>query len=386
MVCLLIALSGLSAAEGMNEPDDAGAHQETGPDGEMEPVYKGETCQEKAERAYMFGVFSEELPVIEGRFVSFSFEDGSVYNYTIINEAEELIFNSIIIEGFVPESEPKMDGAVFRMNGTDSDIWIHNNPHGMLQVTTSEHEAFIVITAELADDLSLIKLTNGTYEIEGLSVPAYLRIGAAGIDINGSTVIVDISGNGHFMFTSISGKSCGSSEYRYKYTMALMNGSIDSELHIVSSKGETLMQKFEYRGMVQMKVRSLEKNRIRIIVESEEHKGKVVGINVDKDTLNAKNSKEIAVMLDGEGMKKASGVEEVLGAEGDEGVYWIVESPEGMQALIYVPSFSEHEITLENTGEIESAVLLLSNLATILIALVILGILVYGTLRVKKQD
>jgi len=385
-VCMVMMVPATAAAEGAGDAEPVGGAKENNPDTAGETPYSGETCWEKAERAYMFGVFSEDLPEIEGRFVSFDYESGAVYNYTLITDEESLIFNTIYIVDFEMESEPKMDGAVFRMNGAGCDLWIHNNPTGMLQITASKHDSPVIVKAELADGLVLSKLTNGTYEIGGLDEPAYLRFGGAVLEINENLFTVDISDYGHFMFSAIPDKGCGGSGYRYQYTMAVMNGSIDSELHVVTSNGESLTQKFEYQGKVEMRVRSLEQNRIRITVESEEHKGKVVAINLDKDTLNAMNCKEIAVKLDGDGLREASGVEEVVEAGGNEGVYYVEKSAEGLQALVYVPSFSEHEISIEKTGEPDDAVLFIGNIAVAVIAAVILGTLLYGIVRVKKQN
>jgi hypothetical protein len=381
IVGLMLLLSGAAVgAEGNYEKENA-------PEDPTGPHTSGESCQEKAERTYMFGVFSEELPVIEGRFVSFSYEDGILYNYTLIYENEEIVFKSIMIEGFTAEEFPKMDGAVFRMNGTTCDLWAHNNPTGMLQITAQKSDTPVIIKAELAEGLGLTKLTNGTYEITGMNEQAYLKLGGAELSINGQQLNADIGSYGHFMFSSVPGKGYGSSEYRYQYTMAIMNGGIDSELHVLSSNGDSLTQKFEYKGKVEMKLKSMDKNRLRITVESNEHKGKVVGINVDKETLKVQKCEEITVKLDGDALKEAKGMDEVLKAEGSEGKYWIEEGPEGFQAMVYVPSFSEHEITLEKSADrTEPAMLILGNLAAVIIALIIVGIMVFILVRVKGQN
>ena len=76
----------------------------------------------------------------------------------------------------------------------------------------------------------------------------------------------------------------------------------------------------------------------------------------------------------------------MLEADGEEGTYWIEEGAETFQALVYVPSFSEHEITIEkgDSGDDLSA-LILDNIAVVLVAVIIIVIMVLMVIKVKSN-
>ena len=199
--------------------------------------------------------------------------------------------------------------------------------------------------------LSLEQNSSGTYTIIGISIRVYLRMGGADVSIDGSSIEVVIGETGHLMFMSVPSKGYGGSEYRYKYSKSVMNGSIDSELDIVTSKGQSLAQKFNYEGKVEMRVKAIEQNRLKMMVSSKEHKGKVVAIGIDKETLGNPRMDQIRMKLDGESLKKASGMDEVIGSTGDKGKYCIEEHDGGYHALVYVPEFSEHELVIEKVTD-----------------------------------
>ena len=350
LIGAIMLLPAMALGSGMSDADDSGTNKEGTSDGQMDDKQMVNSCTEKAENANMFGVFSTENGIVDGRFIAFNYANGALSNYTLKTDGDILIISSLVIEDFEPSAEPKTAGAIFMMNGTNSQIICHNNPTGAIQITAPKDNADVKLVLKLAPGLSLEKNSNGTYTIVGISIRAYLRLGGVKISINGSSIEVAIGETGHLKFMSVPANGYGGSEYRYKYTKSVMNGSIDSELDIVTSKGKSLAQKFNYEGKVEMKLKSMERNRLKIIVSSEEHKGKVVAIGIDKDSMGNSKKDQLRVKLDGESLKKASGMEEVIDSSGDKGKYWLEEHAGGYHALVYVPEFSEHELVIEQAS------------------------------------
>jgi len=359
-------------------PISAPAHGETGETADGSPKMAS-CCQMKAENAYMFGVFSMEETTVDGRFLEFGYTEGALYDYTVTGESGVLVFESVEIQDFQSISEPKMDGAVFTMDGDGVRLMAHNNPTGMLQITSVKENVSVKVMLELAEGMVLVKSTNGTYELAGSGMNGLIRTGGADLSVIGSTVEIEIGYAGHMMFSAMPQKGYGSYEYRRSYMMALMNGSIDTELNVVTSNGMSLTQKFEYQGKVQMQVRSLNKNKICVMVESHEHKGKVVSIGVDRETMGYAHRDQVRVKIDGKELKRGGSADEVLECSSEtEGLYWVEESPDGLQALVYVPHFSEHEIVIEKIPADEGLTnpIIIGLICTAVLALIITHVLV----------
>lgn len=381
LIGAIIFMPAMALASEISDADDPGTNKDGTSENDMDDKQMASSCTEKAENANMFGVFNTENGMVDGRFVAFDYADGALFNYTLKTEEDILIISSLTIENFEPTTEPKTSGAMFMMNGTGSRIMAHNNPTGMIQVTANKDDQSVVIILELANGLALEKRSNGTYEVVGLTDRAYVRVGGAEVVIKGSSIEVEIGSEGHLMFISVPVNGYGGNEYRYKYTESVMNGSIDSELDIVTSNGKYLTQKFNYQGKVQMKLRSMEQNRLKIMVSSEEHKGKVVGIGLDKESIGNAKKNQLQVKLDGELLIEASGAQDVLGAkQGDEGSYYIEEHSGGYHAMVYVPEFSEHELIIEKISSVEedSSTAFIPDLSIIgVIIAIIVGLMIF---------
>ena len=384
LIGVMVILPIMAAASDMTNTDNSGEQQGGTSDSYESKTgqQRGNPCAQKAETSNMFGVFDEIDGIMDSRFVTFDYNEGTLFNYTLKTEEETMVISSLKIEDFEPTTEPRTSGAMFMMNGTRSRIMVHSNPTGMIQVTANKNNGSIEIKLELAKGLALEKRSNGTYELVGLTNPAYIRMGAAEVAVNGSSIEVEIGTEGHLMFMAVPTKGYGGNEYRHKYTESVINGKIDSELDIVTSNGTHMEQKFNYQGKVEMKVKSMQQNRLKIMVSSEEHEGKVVGIGLDKDSISNVKKSQLQIKLDGKPLIEASYAEDILGSkEGNEGIYYFEEHSGGYHALVFVPEFSEHELSIEKKSAAESGgdshTAIIPNLLVIVVIIcIIFGIMI----------
>lgn len=97
----------------------------------------------------------------------------------------------------------------------------------------------------------------------------------------------------------------------------------------------------------QLEFMNVEQNRFQVQVDSEIATGRIVTLNVNKESLEAENMKEVNVLLDNEDVKACDSMEELVDMQGgtDAG-YYMVSGTSQNTIFVYVPHFSTHIITV----------------------------------------
>jgi len=342
--------------------------------GQGSPGY--EECMKRAEGASMFGTFSASDAAMSGKFVSFEYNAslGTISGYSLKVDGVDIpVFEALDLG--IALDDIDATGAVFSADIGNYKIRIHNNPQGTLQISSPSSGTEVNISLMLAPGLGIGARSNGTSEITGLSIPAYLNIGSAGMSVSGSALTVSLGSGGHLMFMAI--PSQGGSGQSQEYAKAVMNGSVDSELQVVSSSGSQLGQTFQYQGEVQMTVKTRESNKLKVGISSEEHAGKCVAVVIDKDALKVQSRDQICVKMDGNGMDKADSVQGVMDGKSQKAAYCIEDCGSYYRAMVYVPGFSEHELSIEETSSANEGVS--STVIGIAILLAALSIIAVGS-------
>jgi hypothetical protein len=97
----------------------------------------------------------------------------------------------------------------------------------------------------------------------------------------------------------------------------------------------------------QLKFMNVERNRFQVQVDSDIETGRIVTLNVNKETLDAENMKEVKVLLDNEGVKACGSMEELVNLQGGTRAgYYMVSGTSQNTIFVYVPHFSTHVITV----------------------------------------
>ncbi len=374
---------------------------------------KGHEGMEEGYRKHLFGHFNLTDGVADGKFITFGFDAGSgnVSDYALRNDSGVVtFFDSIQILGFEPTGV-SMHGAVMLVQNSTVQVIIHDNPTGMFHVVSNETNT--TVSFLLAPGMSVLPLTsdveeaqdrehnetevedgdhNATYsdglgedneteaqEIEeanetfsedmdhDLSVAvAVFGHGAYGvIATDEGNITLDANENGTWVNVTISQDHVvfrarpAFSHHQMSedaILQAISEGKIAGEISLVLRNGTTSYDTMEYRDQFRIHLLSAEQDHIRLQVEDQDHNGKVVIINVDDSTLNAQNG-ELELLLDGVQIKSTTNPLEVLYAQGSEpsdAIYCVIESNGVNQFLVYVPSFSTHELSVSSFGAVDS--------------------------------
>ncbi len=372
---------------------------------------------EKGYKKQLFGHFNMTDGVVDGKFITFAFDEGSgnVSDYALRNGSGQVtFFDSIQILGFSP-SNISQHGSVMLVMNSSVQVIIHDNPTGMFHVVSNETNT--TISFLLAPGMSALPLSpsvwewreaerNGT-EVDDLNIMpeepdedlgiavAIFGNGAYGvIATDDGNITIDESENGTFVNVTVSfdhamfrAKPVFSHHHMNQNAIlqAISEGRVAGELSMVLVDGVATYDTMEYRDQFRIHLMSAERDRIQLQVEDQEHRGKVVILNVDEDAFNSQKG-ELRLELDGVAIRSTTNPLEVLyedGTEASDAVYCVIESDGVSQFLVYVPSFSVHQLTLTSLGPMD-ALFSVMGVVAIVGALAIVAIAGILVLRRKR--
>lgn len=306
----------------------------------------GATAEErmcmKAEQAHMFGMLQEESEngIFSGRFIEFSLagDRTALSDYTFKVPEEAPLIESVYW-GEVTGATYALSGAHFRLTSEEVLVDVHNNLAAIMMVRVRD-------TREVVYDLPEgVTYTEGEGVIDidfgGLEgVMMYVNATVSASD--GTLTFTPIAAPYHVIFRVAPSSGVAGCRWEQQYTEALRRGKGLGEMRIAMDGGEHMVNQFAYREDVRMTVKEASRNRVRIEV-SGEGEGGVMLIQMNREALGER----VRLYLDGEKVKEAGEVEDVVEATGDEPLYTTAPLEDGSQYLaVYIPHFSTHTIEI----------------------------------------
>lgn len=305
-----------------------------------------------------------------GNYTTFVFDpdDGEVSNFAISGDQ---IFDSITVSDFVFEEE-KMAGGFAVYEGADSQIFLHDNPMGILQVRAFAKKTVVFELAEeveanmdtgLSDDLEdaiIVNITKNNFEGYLIVFKNYLASTAGdepleGLDVKVSDdrVTVTLVNNSVVMFrASPMDPSLMQTGYSYGSHVAYMHqvlnreivrGRVGAEIALRAGGNNTSIVNYTSMGV---HIRDRDRDRIVLGVDSDLPEGRVITINVDNETINLSNQDRLRLRFDGKVIERAENID-ALFAGGNLPLCYLVQENETATIAVYIPEFSEHEIVID---------------------------------------
>ena len=372
--------------------------------------HDGQEGVEEGYRKHFFGHFNLTDGVADGKFITFAFDEssGDVSDYALrSNSGEVTFFDSIQIIGFAPSSV-SLHGSVMLVRNASVQAIIHDNPTGMFHVVSNETNT--TVSFLLASGMNALPLSPEVEEereqerendMVSEDVDHHLAVAVAIIG-NGAygviatdegNITIDATSHGTYVNVTISydhamfrAKPVFSHHHMNEDAIlqAISEGRVAGEISLVLRDGVTSYDTMEYRNQFRIQLLSAERDRIQLRVEDQEHRGQVVILNIDKGTFDSQKG-ELRLELDGATIKATTNPLEVLYADGSapsDAVYCVIESDGVSQFLVYVPSFSVHQLSVSSLGPMD-ALLSLMGIVAIVGALALVA--VAGFLMLKRK-
>ncbi len=272
-----------------------------------------------------------------GNFVTFSVDNttGVVMNYGILGVT---VFDSIKVAGFNFKDLRTM-GALTQISDNDESVLIqlHDNPAAVINIRT---KAAATITFDLADGVKASKEDN-VVKIEDGNLTAFIvSTNTTSVNIVGREVRIE-SSRGNAIFRAVPVNMPMDSMHQ-QFMGEMMNNKAGAEVSIGLSNKYSIVN---YSENMNLMIRSMESDRIRVRVNSTDPAGKFIMMNLDNTSMMWSQGQRIRLYLDNVPMRQFMTAEELYGA--NESCFWLTESDgKRMQALMYIANFSEREVDI----------------------------------------
>jgi hypothetical protein len=174
--------------------------------------------------------------------------------------------------------------------------------------------------------------------------------------------------------------------YRYEIQSGIENETVVKECNISKKSGKMYIHSYEYQNGMDVEIKQQNQYKLEVKVSAKFKEGKVLVLNIDENAFKIKNSQKLVVKFDGKEISEED-IDDVISSQGSEAKYAKALGEDGGQYVVYIPHFSEHEITFEVLDASSSSYISFMFLAigAAFITLVILVIAACGTGKYRKD-
>lgn len=272
-----------------------------------------------------------------GNYVTFSIDNntGAVMNYGISGIT---VFDSIKVANFDFKESTTL-GSLTRITNKDGSVVIqlHDNPAsviniGMRTAATITFDLSDGVNASMEDDVVKLEIDNLTAFIASTN--------STSTNISGGEVIIT-SGKGNAVFRAVPVNMPMDGLHK-KFMGEMMRNRAGAEVSIGASDKYSIVN---YSDNMKVKIKSMEKNRMRMTLNSTEPQGKFFIMNLDNSSFMMKKGQNMRFYLDNKSMRQVMTEQELYDAK--ESSFWLgVPGVNRMQVMMYIGNFSEREVDI----------------------------------------
>jgi hypothetical protein len=248
------------------------------------------------------------------------------------------VFDSIKVPGFNFKETSTM-GAVTGITNNDGSIVIqlHDNPAAVINIMA---KAKATIIFDLAEGVNAAKEDN-IVKISSDNLTAYIVSGnATSVNIDGSNVSIGID-KGFTIFRASPVNMPMNEMYR-GFMGEINRNRAGAEISVGDFDASSIVN---YSKDMNVMIKSMEKNRMRMMINSSDPSGKFLMMNIDNSSLMWNEGQKLRLYLDNKPMRQVMGEQELYNAT--ESSFWLtMVGKNRMEAIMYVANFSEHQVDI----------------------------------------
>ncbi|MCX9024530.1 MAG: PGF-CTERM sorting domain-containing protein [Candidatus Methanoperedens sp.] len=268
-----------------------------------------------------------------GSYVTFTVDNttGNVLNFGIAGIA---VFDSINIQGF-NFAVSRTEGAQTKISNADGSIviQIHDNPAAVIEINADSN---ITLVFNLAAGVTATRQDN-TITITAGNITAFIVSEKATSNIAGSQVTINTNGNVVFRASPI---NMPHDNMEGRFMGEVVTKRAGAEVSVGESDKSSVVN---YSEDLNVSVDSIQSDRMRMTVESSNHSGKFILMNLDNTSLTWNAGQPITLYLDNKPLKQVMTEQDLYNAT--ESSFWLnMTGGNKIQALIYIASFSTHTV------------------------------------------
>lgn len=268
-----------------------------------------------------------------GSYVTFTVDNttGNVLNFGISGIA---VFDSINIQGF-NFAASRTEGAQTKISNADGSIviQIHDHPAAVIEINADTN---ITLVFNLAAGVTATRQDN-TITIMAGNLTAFIVSEKATSNIAGSQVTINTNGNVVFRASPI---NMPHDNMEGRFMGEVVTKRAGAEVSVGESDKSSIVN---YSEDMNVTVDSIQSNHMRMTVESSNHSGKFILMNLDNSSLTWIEGQKITLYLDNKPMKEVMTEQELYNAS--ESSFWLnITGRNKVQAMMYIANFSTHQV------------------------------------------
>jgi hypothetical protein len=270
-----------------------------------------------------------------GHFVTFSVDNsnGAVLNYGISGFT---VFDSINVSGFNFKDSATM-GAQTKITNKDRSVVIqlHDNPAAVINIKTNGTTTMIFTLATGVTATKEDKIVN----ISADNITAYIvAANATSINIVGREVRIE-STKGNIIFRAVPSNMPVMNK---KFMEEMMKNRAGAEISVGMSDKSSIVN---YSDDMNVMIRSMENNRMRMTINSQDHSGKFIMMDIDNTSMMWNERQKICLYLDNKSLRQVMNEQELYDTK--ESSFWLnMMGKNRMQAVMYIANFSERQVDI----------------------------------------
>jgi hypothetical protein len=271
-----------------------------------------------------------------GNYVTFSVDNttGDILNFGISGNS---LFDSIKIPGF-DFKDTITSGAETKVISKDGSIviHIHDNPAAVIEINIETNANLIF---NLASGVSATKQDNMVKITAGNNIAYIVSEKATSINIAGSQVSIDTSGDTIFRAAPV---NMPHDDMEERFMGEMITKRAGAEVSVGKSDKYSIVN---YSDDVNVTMESIQTDHMRMNIESSNHSGKFILMNIDNSSLMWNEGQKITLYLDNKPIQEVLTESELYSAS--ESTYWInMTGKNKMQALMFIKDFSTHQVDI----------------------------------------
>jgi hypothetical protein len=270
-----------------------------------------------------------------GHFVTFSVDNsnGAVLNYGISGFT---VFDSINVSGFNFKDSATM-GAQTKITNKDRSVVIqlHDNPAAVINIKTNGTTTMIFTLATGVTATKEDKIVN----ISADNITAYIVApNATSINIVGREVRIE-STKGNIIFRAA---PVNMPVMNRKFMEEMIRNRAGAEVSVGMSDKSSIVN---YSDDMNVMIRSMENNRMRMTINSQDHSGKFIMMDIDNTSMMWNERQKICLYLDNKSLRQVMNEQELYDTK--ESSFWLnMMGKNRMQAVMYIANFSERQVDI----------------------------------------
>lgn len=275
-----------------------------------------------------------------GEYVTFSVESmtGNVLHYGI---AGNPLFN-ISIANFNYQTTREL-GSVTWITGSGGAVVVklHDNPAAVINILTNRS---ISVTFSLADGVTAVQEGNMVMITSG-SINGYISgVGTVTSSVSANQVRVEASPESVVVFRTAPINMPVFDYMHRRFSQEIARNRLGME--VAFGRNGTL-NAVNYSETMRLMVRAMERDRIRLLINSTDPAGRVMAFNLDNSSLAIGPGQRLRIHYDGTPLQCVNDPNMVFNGT-DRPLCWIspIQDRVRAQVMVYIPNFSERTIDI----------------------------------------